>query len=108
MSEARTDDRLGRLEEDVRDIKTAIAGLVPMIVRIDERLNTALPHLATKAEFTTGLSDLRTEIAAVKVELADKPGKMWLTAAIGLLLAAYAAGLAGLAALPVITKLVQP
>jgi hypothetical protein len=42
---------------------------------------------------TTGLSDLRTEIAAVKVELADKPGKMWLSAAIGLLLAAYAAGL---------------
>jgi hypothetical protein len=107
MSEARAEDRLVRLEEDVREIKTTLAGLVPMIARIDERLNATLPHLATKAELAIGLSDLRTEIAAVKVELADKPGKMWLTTAIGVLLVAYAAGLAGLAALPVITKLVQ-
>jgi hypothetical protein len=96
MSEARTEDRLGRLE-------AVLARLEPMIVRID----APLPHLATKAELTAGLSDLRGEVVAVKVELADKPGKMWLTAAIGLLLAAYAAGLAGLAALPVITKLVR-
>jgi hypothetical protein len=39
----------------------------------------------------------------VKVELADKPGKMWLATAIGLLIAAYAVGLAGL----VVTKLVS-
>jgi hypothetical protein len=103
MSEARTDDRLSRLEEDVREIKTTLAGLVPLIHRIDAQM----PHLATKADLTTGLSDLRTEIATVQVELADKPGKLWLTTAIGVLLVAYTAGLAGLAALPVITKLVQ-
>jgi hypothetical protein len=39
-----------------------------MINRIDERLNPALPHLATKAE----LGDLRTELVAA---LADKPGR---------------------------------
>jgi len=48
-----------------------------------------LPHLATKAE------------------LADKPGKVFLATAIGILIAAYAVGLAGLAALPVVAKLVQ-
>jgi hypothetical protein len=40
----------------------------------------------------------------VKVELADKPGKVWLATAIGVLLVAYTAGWAGLAALPVITQ----
>jgi hypothetical protein len=104
MSEARTEDRLARLE-------AVLARLEPVIVRIDERMQhvadaaavarieAQIPYLATKAELTAN-------IAALRVELADKPGKMWLTAAIGLLLAAYAAGLAGLAALPVISKLV--
>jgi hypothetical protein len=103
MSEARTEDRLGRLERDVAEIRTTLAGLVPLIHRIDARL----PYLATKDELTTGLSGLRSEIGAVRVELADKPGKMWLATAIGLLIVAYTAGLAGLAALPVITKLVR-
>jgi hypothetical protein len=119
MSEARTEDRLGRLEHDVAEIKSTLVGLVPLIIRIDERLNTTLPQLAsastvarieatlpyvaTKGELMAGLSDLRIEINAVKVELADKPGKMWLATAIGLLIAAYAVGLAGL----VVTKLVS-
>jgi hypothetical protein len=105
MSEARTEDRLGRLE-------AVLARLEPMIVRIDERvqhvadaaavarIEATLPYLATKAELTA-------EIAALRVELADKPGKVWLATAIGVLLVAYTAGLAGLAALPVLTKLVQ-
>jgi hypothetical protein len=91
MSEVR-DLRLDHLEEDVRDIKATLARLEPMIIRID----TTLPHLATKAE-----------LAEVRTELADKPGKTYLATAIGVLLVAYAAGLAGLAALPVITKMVQ-
>ena len=48
MSETR-DVRLDRLEEDVREIKAVLARLEPLIVRIDERLNSQLPHLATKA-----------------------------------------------------------
>jgi hypothetical protein len=105
MSDARTEDRLARLE-------AILARLEPVIVRIDERLQhvadaaavarieATLPYVATKGELMAGLSDLRIEINAVKVALADKPGKMWLTTAIGLLIAAYAVGLAGLAALP--------
>ena len=100
MSEADTEDRLGRIE-------ATLASLVPLIHRIDERLNTVLPHLATKAELMAGLSDLRTEITELKIELAEKPGKLWLTTAIGVLLVAYAAGLAGLDARPVVSKLVQ-
>ena len=85
MSEARTEIRLDHLEEDMREIKATLARLEPMIVSI----NAQMPHLATKAE------------------LADKPGKVYLAGAIGVLLVAYAAGLAGLAALPVISRLVQ-
>jgi hypothetical protein len=48
MSETR-DVRLDRLEKDVREIKAILARLEPLIVRIDERLNSPLPHLATKA-----------------------------------------------------------
>jgi hypothetical protein len=89
MSEARAEIRLDHLEEDMREIKTTLARLEPLIIRIDERLTSTLPNLATKAE------------------LADKPGKVYLATAIGVLLVAYAAGLAGLAALPVLTRLVQ-
>lgn len=88
MSEVR-DLRLDHLEEDVREIRATLAQLAPLITRIDQRLTSELPNLATKAE------------------LADKPGKLWLTTAIGVLLVAYAAGLAGIAALPVLTRLLH-
>ena len=88
-----TEDRLNRLEGDFHEIKVTLA-------RIDERLTSTLPHLATKAELTTGLSK-------VEIALADKPGKVFLTAAIAILIAAYGLGLAGLAALPIATKLIR-
>jgi hypothetical protein len=34
MSEVRTEDRLGRLEQDVGEIKATLAWLEPMIIRI--------------------------------------------------------------------------
>lgn len=70
--------RLDRLEAEFHEVKAILTRLV----RIDERLNATLPHLATKAE---------------------RPGKGFLAGAV----AAYAAGLAGLAALPVIAKQVH-
>jgi hypothetical protein len=86
MSESRTEDRLSRLEEDIRDIKAMLAQLMPMVVRID----ATLPHLATKAEVTTvlsdlriemntGLTELRTEIGTLGNAIAHKPsrGEMW-------------------------------
>lgn len=82
MSEARID----RLEEDIREIRATLARLEPMIIRID----ATLPHLATKAE-------LAAEIAALRGELADKPGRAYLWLVLGTLIVAYAAGLAGLA-----------
>jgi hypothetical protein len=89
MSEART----LRLEEDVRDIKAALVRLEPTIIRIDERLNTELPHLATKAE----LAALDGKLSAM---LADKPSRGYLWLVFTALIAAYAAGLAVLAVAP--------
>ncbi len=90
MSETRTEDRLGRVEEDVREIKTTLAGLVPLINRIDERLNTGLPHPATKAE----LADLRTELLTA---LADKPGRGYLWGVMAAMVGAQAVALAAAA-----------
>lgn len=112
MSERNIDERVAILEQIARDSTAAMRSLDERlrsldehlrrvdetVVRIDERLNTALPHLATKAELTAGLGRL-------ELELEKKPGKIWLATAVGVLLVAYAAGLAGLAALPVIARL---
>jgi hypothetical protein len=102
MSEARID----RLDEDVRDIKATLARLEPLIIRID----ATLPSLATKAELTTGLSEVRAELASVRAEsasglsalalaIADMPSKSYMWLVVGTLIVAYAAGLAGLAIL---------
>ena len=75
------DARVGRLEGDMRELKATLGRLEPLIVRLDEQIRATLPHLATKAD------------------LADKPGKAYLWAILAALVAAYAAGLAGLAIL---------
>jgi hypothetical protein len=97
MSEARTEDRLGRLEEDVHEIKTTLVSLVPMLNRIDERLNTALPHLATKAE----LAELRTELidrtGELGRQLTDKPGRGYLWGVMAAMVGAQAVALAAAA-----------
>jgi hypothetical protein len=66
MSEARlvgVEDRLRHIDETV--------------IRIDERLATILLHFAIKAELTSGLSDVRTEIAELRVAIADKPPRLY-------------------------------
>src|SRR3954452_17288276 len=88
--------RLDRLEADMRDVKTILGRVEQGLSRIYERLSgieATLPHLAARAE----LVGLRTDLLT---QLADKPGKAWLTGAIAVPLAAYALGLASLAALP--------
>jgi hypothetical protein len=92
MSEARV-DRLARLEEDVRDIKATLGRLEPMLAGI----NAVLPHLATKAELTTGLADLRSEIGALRVEIADKPSRGYLWGVMGAMVGAQAVALAAAA-----------
>jgi hypothetical protein len=98
VSEARTADRLDHLERDVGEIRQTLARLAPLIERLDATVAATLPHLATKAELTAG-------VARLELELEKKPGKLYLATAVGVLLVAYAAGLAGLAALPVIARL---
>jgi hypothetical protein len=82
------DARVTRLEDDMREMKGILARIEPMIIRID----ATLPFLATKSELAQLGSDLRTE-------LADKPGKAYMWAVLGVLITAYAAGLAAMAVL---------
>ena len=73
--------RTTRLEEDMRDVKSAVARLEATTIEIKAMLAATLPHLATKAE------------------LAEKPGKLYMWGILAVLLTAYACGLAGLAVL---------
>lgn len=82
--------RVARLEQDVHEVKTVLSRLEPMIVRIEAILGATLPTLATKAELAELRSDLRTE-------LAEKPSKTYMWGVLGVLIIAYAAGLAALA-----------
>jgi hypothetical protein len=79
MSDVRSEARLDRIEEDVREIKTTLKELAPLIVRIDERLRTELPHLATKAE------------------LAEKPSRAYLWGVMAAMVGAQAVALAATA-----------
>jgi hypothetical protein len=77
----RMEARISRLEEDMRDVKSAVARLEATTIEIKAMLVATLPHLATKAE------------------LAEKPGKTYMWGILVVLLTAYACGLAGLAVL---------
>jgi len=130
--------RVGRLEQDMGDVKSILGQMVPLIVRIDAALTATLPHLATKAELQSAfgtldgkigavvgnigtldgkigsldgkigsldgkIRDLRSEmhgeLGKLRAELAEKPSKTYLWMVLGVLIMAYAAGLAGLAVL---------
>lgn len=87
-SERDWEPRVARLEEDMGEVRAALARLEPTIVRID----ATLPHLATKAE----LAATKAELAE---KLAEKPGKLYLWGMLTALIAAYGAGLAAVAVL---------
>ena len=80
--------RVSRLEEDMRDVKATLARLEPMLIRMDAMLQATLPHLATKSE-----------VAELKLALAEKPSKTYLWTVLTAQVAAFACGLAGLAVL---------
>ncbi len=81
--------RLARVETDMRDLRQDVKELLAMVGQIQ----ATLPHLATHAQ----VAELRTELRA---GLADKPGKVYLWAVLGVLVAtivaSYGAGLAAL------------
>ena len=76
--------RVSRLENEMREVKSILAQMLPMLARIEATLASTLPHLATKAE----LAELRAEIRA---ELAEKPSKTYLWGVVGVLAAAIVA-----------------
>ena len=81
--------RVARVEADMRDLRQDVKALLAMVGQIQ----AVLPHLATQAQ----IGDLRTEL---RDELAGKPGKLYLWAVLGVLVAtivaSYGAGLASL------------
>lgn len=115
------EDRVARLEDDMRDVKSVLSRLEPMMIRIDATLTSTLPHLATKADLAELRSDtraemadlstgLRAEMAGLRVDMHDRlgtmheklgdfPTKTYLWGVLGVLIAAYASGLAALAVL---------
>jgi hypothetical protein len=80
--------RVVRVEGDVRDIKETLTDLRVMIARMDAQL----PHLATKSE----IAHLE---ARMEAGFAEKPSKTYMWGILGVLLTAYACGLAALAIL---------
>ena len=75
------EQRVARLEEDMREVKSDLKELRATTIEIKTMLTSTLPHLATKAD------------------LAEKPGKTYMWGILAVLLIAYACGLAGLAVL---------
>ena len=57
-------------------MESVLARLEPKITEIHAAMTATMPHLATKAD-----------LAAVRVELADKPGKTYLWTVLGVLVA---------------------
>lgn len=77
------EERVSKVEADIRDIKSSIFDMREIIIRMDAKLDATLPHLATKAEFAdlrtemaTGFSNLRTEMvsgdAALRHQMMDE------------------------------------
>ncbi len=74
-----------RIEDTLIELKTMIA--------------VTLPHLATKADLADARTELKEDIAEIKVGLAEKPSRTYMWGILAVLLTAYACGLAGLAVL---------
>jgi hypothetical protein len=95
------EDRVARLEEDMRDVKSVLSRLEFVIIRIDATLASALPGLATKAEVADFRTEVTKEIADLRNEMilrfAEVPAKTYLWGILGVLITAYGAGLAALA-----------
>ena len=116
--------RVARVEGDVSDIKTVLAELKVVMVRIDTRIETQLPHLATKADvaelearmerrfnefndrfdgrFGTvegRFGEVSSRFGEIEARLAAMPSKTYMWGILGVLLTGYACGLAALAVL---------
>ena len=114
------EQRFSRLEEDVRDLKAIAVSIDGRFANLDSRFDrfearttrveetlielktmfaATLPHLATKADLADVRTELKEDIAEIKVGLAEKPSRTYMWGILAVLLTAYACGLAGLAVL---------
>jgi hypothetical protein len=118
------EDRVGRLEGDMRDVKSLLSRLEPIIIRIDATLTATMPHLATRAEVAAirseiskdisdfrvdvnqrlsdvnqRVSDVNQRVSDVNLRLSDLPTRIYMWGVLGVLITAYGAGLAALAVL---------
>ena len=91
--------RVSRLEGEVHDMKATMGRLELMVTEIKATLEATLPHLATKREVADLRAEMKGELAALRVELAEKPSKAYMWGVLTALLTAYACGLAALAIL---------
>ena len=91
----------------MRDVKSALSRVEPMIIRIDATLTSILPHLATREELSATKSELRTEISSIRVDMSglraemherlrELPNKTDIWSILGVLVAARGSGLAAL------------
>lgn len=76
----------------MRDVQSGLSRVETALTEIKAILGATMPHLATHAEIAGLRGDLRAG-------LSDKPGKISMWGVLAVLVAAYAAGLAGLAVL---------
>jgi hypothetical protein len=121
------EQRFSRLEEDMRDLKALAVSSDARFASIDARFasidarfasmdarfdrvemtllelktlfTATLPHLATKADLADVRTELKNDIAELKVGLAEKPSRTYMWGILAVLLTAYGCGLAGLAVL---------
>lgn len=83
----------------MRDIKDVLGELKVLMVRIDARIETQLPHLATKADVADLEARMERRFGEQDAKLAAMPSRTYMWGILGALLTAYACGLAALAVL---------
>jgi chromosome segregation ATPase len=64
--------RVGRLEQDMGDVKAILGQMLPLIVRID----ATMPHLATKAELQAAFGTLDGKIGTLDGKIGTLDGKI--------------------------------
>jgi hypothetical protein len=61
--------RVARLEEDMREVKSVLSRLEPVIMRMDTFIMATMPHLATKADLAESRAELKGDISALRTEM---------------------------------------
>jgi hypothetical protein len=71
--EPELEERVGRLEADVADIKATLYRLAPLIDQLYGSLTATLSNLATKADLSDLRTELKSEIAELRLDVVQRP-----------------------------------